>query len=411
MTMLNISKSTTSRRKFLGTTATAAAALAISPRFAFAGPPTSSRKVRVGIVGGRFGLGFYFNEHPNVHVEAVSDLRADRRAALMKTYECQKSYDSLELLLRDPKIEAVGLFTPMPDHANHVIQSLNAGKHVLCAVPAAMTIEECYRILEAVERTGLKYMMAETSSYRSETISAKKMYEAGQFGDIFSSAAQYYHPGLEELYFEPDGSRTWRHGMPPLLYPTHCTAFLIAVTGERLARVTAIGWGDGDPILKDNVYNNPFWNGTAFFTTDKGNAFEMEVCWKGALAHCERGEWRGDKMSYYMAYKNEPTHVVYAGDKMTKDDGGFSVTHPELKPYDQELWWETDMLPKPMRHNSGHGGSHTFITHEFISAIVEDREPEVDIYEALAYTAPGIIAHQSALNGGESMRVPNFDKG
>lgn len=408
--MLKISNPISSRRKFLGTSAIAAAAITLSPRFAFAGPPTSSRKVRVGVIGGRFGLGFYFNEHPNVHVEAVSDLIPDRRKKLMETYQCEKSYESLTLLLKDPKVESVAIFTPAPDHAAHVIESLNAGKHVLCAVPAAMTIEECYRVLEAVERTGKKYMMAETSTYRPETITAKKMYEEGKFGNIFSSAAQYYHPGIEELAFDENGVRTWRHGFPPLLYPTHCTAYLISVTKERLSTVSAIGWGDEDPILKDNVYNNPFWNGSAFYKTNRGNAFNIEVCWKGALAHCERGEWRGDKMSYYMGYKNEPTHVVYAGEKMTKDDGGFTVAHPELKPYDQEMWWKTDMLPESMRHNSGHGGSHTFITHEYITAIIEDREPEVNIYEALAYTAPGIIAHQSALNDGESMRIPNFDK-
>lgn len=398
------------RRNFLGATAATGAALAISPRFAFAGLPTSSRKVRVGVVGGRFGLGFFFNEHPNVIVEAVSDLRKDRRAALMSTYKCTKAYDSLELLLRDPKIEAVGLFTPAPDHADHVVQTLKAGKHALCAVPAALTIEDCYRILEAVKSTGKKYMMAETSTFRQETITAKKMYKAGKFGTIFSSAAQYYHPGLEELYFNPDGSATWRHGFPPMLYPTHVTAFLIAVTGERLTHVTGIGWGDNDPILKGNPYNNPFWNETAFFKTDRGNSFTGEVCWRGALSHCEKGEWRGDKMSYYMGYKNEPIHTVHAGNKLVKDDGGFTVAHPELKPYDQEKWYETDALPEAMRHNSGHGGSHTFITHEFISAIIEDREPEVNIYEALAYTAPGIIAHESALKGGEYRQIPNFDE-
>ncbi len=404
-----MTNSKTSRRKFLRTSAVAATSLAISPRFAFAAPFASTRKVRVGVVGGRFGLGFYFNEHPNVTVEAVSDLIPERRQALMKTYKCDKSYESLEILLKDPKIEAVGLFTPAPDHANHVVQTLNAGKHALCAVPAALTIEDCYRILEAVRRTGKKYMMAETSTYRQETITAKKMYQEGKFGNIFSSAAQYYHPGLEELYFNPDGSTTWRHGFPPMLYPTHVTAFLIAVTGERLTRVTGIGWGDDHPMLKGNPYNNPFWNTSAFFKTNKGNSFTGEVCWKGALSHCERGEWRGDKMSYYMGYKNEPVHTVHAGKTMTKDDGGFTVAHPELKPYDQEMWWDTEALPAAMRHNSGHGGSHTFITHEFISSIVEDREPEINIYEALAYTAPGIIAHQSALNDGESMRIPDFD--
>ncbi|MCC7360970.1 MAG: hypothetical protein IT317_15915, partial [Anaerolineales bacterium] len=69
----------------------------------------------------------------------------------------------------------------------------------------------------------------------------------------------------------------------------------------------------------------------------------------------------------------------------------------------------TEMLPEPLRHNSGHEGSHTFITHEFVDAVVNQRKPAVDVHEALAYTAPGIVAHQSALRGGEQMKVPSFD--
>lgn len=67
------------------------------------------------------------------------------------------------------------------------------------------------------------------------------------------------------------------------------------------------------------------------------------------------------------------------------------------------------MLPEPLHHPSGHEGSHTFINHEFIDAVVNNRRPVVDIYEALAYTVPGIIAHQSALKGGEQMKIPQFD--
>ncbi len=67
------------------------------------------------------------------------------------------------------------------------------------------------------------------------------------------------------------------------------------------------------------------------------------------------------------------------------------------------------MLPEALRHGSGHDGSHTFITHEFIDAIVHNRDPEINIYEALAYTAPGIVAHESALKGGEPMNIPSFD--
>ena len=398
------------RRKFLSLAGATATALSLSSRFAFAGPPASDRKLRIGIVGGRFGLGFFFHEHPNCTVEAVSDLFADRRDSLMKTYKCTKSYESLEKLLGDAKVEAVFLATPAPDHARHVVASLNAGKHVLCAVPAALTIDECHQILAAVKRTGLTYMMAETSVYRQETISAKKFYKEGKFGNIFSSAAQYYHPGLETLYFEKDGKPTWRHGFPPMLYPTHVTSFLISVTGERLTNVTCLGWGDDSPVLKGNPYKNPFWNETAFFKTNHGNAFTGEVCWKGALVGTERGEWHGDKMSFYTEYKGVKTHQVNASERQGTDDGGFKIAEPEMVPYKQPLWWQTEMLPGSLHHDSGHGGSHTFITHEFVDAIINNRQPEVNVYEALAYTAPGIVAHASALKKGEYMSIPNFDK-
>ena len=168
----------------------------------------------MGVVGGRFGASFYFHEHPNAVVEAVADLRADRRAALMKTYRCEKAYESLDALLKDPKVEAVGLFTPAPDHVAHALACLKAGKHVLSAVPAAMTLEECAQLIEAVKRSGLTYMMAETSYYQQLTISARKFHQEGAFGRIYACESEYHHAGLETLYFE-DGKRTWRHGLPP----------------------------------------------------------------------------------------------------------------------------------------------------------------------------------------------------
>jgi predicted dehydrogenase len=315
----------------------------------------------------------------------------------------------LDILLRDSKVEAVALFTPAPDHAQHVIQSLNAGKHVLCAVPAAMSLQEAHDVMEAVKRTGLTYMMAETSAYFQTVISAKKFYKEGLFGDIFSSGGQYYHPGLEELYFE-NSKPTWRHGLPPMLYPTHVTAHIVAVTGERLSSVSCNGWGDNSPLLKNNRYNNPFWNETAFFRTDRGNSFFGEVCWRGALGGTERGEWHGSKMSYYSEYKGLEDHKMFAGNELTTDHGGFAVTAPKMEFCPRAEWWKTDMLPEPMRHRTGHEDSHCFITHEFIDSIINGREPEVNIREALAYTVPGIIAHESAMKNGEQMKIPCFEK-
>ncbi len=395
------------RRQFV---AQGAAALAL-PGLVHAQGGAPSKKLRVGIIGGRFGLGFQFHEHPDCIVEAVSDLRPERRAALQKTYRCAKAYDSLEELVKDPKVEAVFLATPMPDHPRHVLLSLSAGKHVLCAVPAAMTLEDCQRLIDAVKKTGLTYMMAETSYWQQLTISARKFYQEGAFGHLYYTESEYHHPGLEELYFE-NGKRTWRHGMPPMQYPTHCTAHLIGVTGERLTEVACHGWGDDHPIVKDNVYKNSFWNETALFKTSGGNSMRVAVWWRGAQTGGERARFFGDKMSFYFNGPNgaEPCTVrSQPKAKTEKDTGGFVRAAQIREKYEEVQWWKTDLLPEPLRHNSGHEGSHCFITHEFVDAVLKQRKPAVNIYEAVAYTAPGIVAHQSALKGGEQMKIPQFD--
>lgn len=390
------------RRSFLG----AAAAVGVGSRFAWAEP--SEKPIRMGIVGGRFGLSFYWHEHPGCVVRAVSDLRDDRRSALMKTYRCDRPYESLEKLILDPEVDAVGVFTPAPDHAKHVLACLKAGKHVLCAVPAAMTLDECAEIVETVKSTGLTYMMAETSYYQQGTISAREFAKSGAFGRVFTVESEYHHPGLEDLWYEA-GKPTWRHGFPPMNYPTHCTAHLVSVLGERLTRVSCIGWGDDDPMLKDNQYKNPFWNETAFFQTDKNTAFRVAVYWKGALRGTERANWLGEKMSYFFPNPNGLGPVVVkAGSLAELDSGGFARAASVLEPYTIPEWWKTDRLPAPLRHNSGHEGSHTFLTHEFIDALQKGRKPAIDVIEAVSYTAPGIVAHQSSLKNGEQMNIPQF---
>lgn len=371
---------------------------------AFAG----QRKVRVGIVGGRFGASFQFHEHPNCTVAAVADLRAERRERLAGVYRCPTVYASLDELLKDKTVEAVGLFTPAPAHVPHALAALRAGKHVLSAVPAAMSLEECARLIEGVERSGLVYMMAETSYYQQLTISARRFHAEGAFGRIYSCESEYHHSGLEELFFE-DGKKTWRHGFPPMHYPTHCTAHLVSVTGERLTEVTCLGWGDEDEILKTNVYRNPFWNETAFFKTDRGTAFRVAVFWKGAHRGTERAQYYGEKMSFFFNHPNGLGPVVTRmSEQKERDSGGFARSRPVLERFEEVKWWATEMLPAPLRHDSGHEGSHTFITHEFVSAVLERRRPAVDVYEAVAYTAPGIVAHQSALKGGLQMKIPGF---
>ncbi|HJN15720.1 MAG TPA: Gfo/Idh/MocA family oxidoreductase [Armatimonadota bacterium] len=358
------------------------------------------RKVRVGIVGGGFGAAFQWHLDPNCTVAAVSDLRPDRRERLMKVYSCEKSYESLEKLILDDSIDAVAVFTGAPDHVRHCVAVMDTGKHCMSAVPAAMDLEGCAELVAAKERNGVRYMMAETSHYRAQAMLMRQLYHDGAFGELLYSEVEYYHPARpgskerDRLWFR-DGKPTWRHGFPPMLYPTHCTDYVVGVTGERFTEVSCMGWGptpEEDPQFVGNQYDNPFDTGIAMLRTDRGNICRCNRS-RTLHAHGERAQWFGREMTAFMAgWAGQPFVVKRAGEADVK-------TTPDY----------LHLLPEPMRVGTGHGNSHTFITHEFNRAILEDREPSVDVYTAVAETAPGIVAHESALRGGELLKVPSFD--
>jgi len=344
----------------------------------------SDRKVRMGIVGYgvcRFGADFGFQDHPNVEIVAVSDLIPQRCKGLMEACHCGTSYESLEELVKDPKIEAVFVATDAASHARHCIDVLNHGKHVMTAVPAVLgSVEDAERLVETVMKTGLKYMMAETSCYREDCCAMRQIYRAGGFGKLVYSEGEYYH-------FSPtpiDSFKGWRIGLPPLWYPTHSTAYYIGVTGKRLTSVSALGFNAGYPECRPdgNKYGNPFTDEVALFQTSEGGSSRMLMCKGVQGAIVETGRVFGEK--------GWMTEMKYQGVLKQLPD----LSRPALPPG----------MPA-----GGHGGSHGPLANEFITAILQDRQPLVNVYEALAMTVPGIIAHQSALKAGERLNVPQFD--
>jgi predicted dehydrogenase len=272
---------------------------------------------------------------------------------------------------------------------------------VFSAVPACFRLEEAERLKSIKEKTGLRYMMGETSYYREGCIYARNLHENGGFGELFYSELSYYHDrgDLKELlenkksrFYEPDGARSWRWGLPPLHYPTHCLGFLVGVTGEKIRSVSALGWGNQHPYVRDNPYNNPFFNQCALMETDRGHMVRCNIFWLIG-EDGERAQWYGERGTLYMA--NSSLHGDVWRERMGKP-----------KPLQYPNYLDDPMLPAPMRHKSGHGGSHVFLSAEFINALVEDREPAIGVYKALAMTVPGIVGHQSALKNGERLAVP-----
>ncbi|MEE8046101.1 MAG: Gfo/Idh/MocA family oxidoreductase, partial [Dehalococcoidia bacterium] len=174
-----------------------------------------------------------------------------------------KAYESFEDLVEDPTIDAIFIATPMLLHAGQALTALNAGKHVLSEVIAATTLDECYALVETVEKTGLTYMMAENYCYRREAMMIRNMADQGAFGDLTYAEGAYIHD-CRDLMFNDDYSRTWRATNGPIVdtpsaagtpggvvstqssrgngYPTHSLGpiaqWLGINRGDRLVRTT-----------------------------------------------------------------------------------------------------------------------------------------------------------------------------
>ncbi|MCP4783943.1 MAG: Gfo/Idh/MocA family oxidoreductase [Fuerstiella sp.] len=345
--------------------------------------PVSDRRIRVGIVGYgvcRFGAAFSFQDHPNVEVVAVSDLFPDRCDALAQACRCAKTYPSLEELVKDEQIEAVFIATDAPSHARHCIDALQHGKHVACAVPATFgSLEEADQLLEAVRTSGRTYMMFETSYFHEDVHAMREIYRAGGFGKLVYAEGEYYHDSVEQI----DSYKGWRKGLPPQWYPTHSNAYFMGVTGGSFTEVSCMGIPSQKKLLQaaNNRYKNPFGTEVALCRTSEGGMARMAVSWDTPGDSGEKGRIRGQKGSYYGKYEGPSAKNLPAIDR------------PPLPPGVKA---------------GGHGGSHGQLTNEFVTAILQDRLPLVDIAQALNMTVAGIVAHQSALKDGELLKIPQY---
>lgn len=345
----------------------------------------SDRKIRVGIAGYglcQFGAAFFYQNHPNVEVVAATDLDPGRCAALAKAVGAKKTYPSCEEMIKDKSIEAIYIATDAPSHARLAIMALEHDKHVVSAVPAVFGFEaedQAEKLFHAVKKSGMKYMMNETSTYHEDLYPKRLQYQAGALGKIIYSEGEYWHDGVGVLgSYNPKNGRIdqygWRRAVPPMWYPTHATAYYVSVTGGRFTEVSGLGSESPYPVFKEpaNQYRNPFGTEIALLKTSEGGISRMGISWDMKDAHGEQGRVYGQK----------PHNNAIKGDRppMPPGVGG-----------------------------GGHGGSHGYLTSNFIESILLDKMPIVHVGDALNMTLAGVIAHKSALKGGEWMKIPQYD--
>lgn len=367
----------------------------------------STKKVNVAIVGLGFGAEFIpiYQRHPSANLYAICQRNQEHLNKVGNAAGIDRRFASYDDLLKDPAVDFVHINSPIPDHAAMSIAALKAGKHVMCTVPMATTIEECRQIVELVKQTGLKYMMAETVVYSREFLFLKELYQKGELGKIQYLAAS--HPQ------DMDGWPEYWERMIPMHYATHVVSPCLGLVNGVAEYVSCVGSG----TVRDDIARK------------SGNKFAVESCHikiKDSDVACHI--WR---FLYDVARQYRESIDVYGTKKSfewTLVEGEPHVLHTAKKPEPEiaskvEVPDYAHLLPEPIRpftrsiqdaehlsfvQGGGHGGSHPHLVNEFVSALVQNRDPWPNAVQSANWTCVGICAHQSALKGGEIVRLPEF---
>jgi len=388
----------------------------------------SADKLNVAIVGLGFGVQFIpiYQRHPLANMYAICRRSRPALDAVGDAFGVERRYGRFEDLLADPGVDFVHINSPLTDHGWMAIAALKAGKHVMCTVPMAITTDECREIVEAVRSTGLKYMMAETVLYSREYFLVRELYRSGRLGKIQFLQGSHH----QDMDGWPDG---WP-GLPPMYYATHCVAPCISLVGGEAEYVSCVGSGRirddlaaryGSPFAVESAHislrNSDLWVRVYRSLFDTARQYRESFDVFGTNMSVEWPLIEGEGLVLHTAKAPQARMAK----RVTAPDYAHILPEP-IRPFTTRTFLD---LPE-YRHLAngagadpdgthahlvadpgsleGHGGSHPHLAHEFLTALVEDRDPFPNAVQSANITCAGILAHQSAMTGGRRLRLPEF---
>ncbi len=366
----------------------------------------SQKKINIAIVGLGFGAEFIpiYQKHPNANMYAICQRNVDKMNEIGDAFGIEKRYSDYDELLKDPNVDAVHINTPIQSHAEQSLKALRAGKHVACTVPMATTVEECRQIVEAVQETGLTYMMMETVVYSREFLFVKEMYEKGELGKL-----QFLRASHQQ---EMAGWPGYWEGLPPMHYATHCVGPVLALPRAEAEYVSCFGSGRIDEELIPK-YNSPFAIETCHikFKDSDLSAEVTRSLFNTARQYRESFDVYGSKKSFEWTQIEHEDSVIHTGEtpERVKIPDYAHLLPEEIQQFTSAGVYDSEGNQHlSFIQGSGHGGSHPHLVNEFLSALVEGRDPYPNARQSANITCVGILAHESAMKGGEIIRLPDF---
>jgi predicted dehydrogenase len=358
--------------------------------------------IRFGVIGLRRGQSFVrvCRAVGGATVTALFDIDAPRVNAAAAELGVRAFTDYEQFL--NAEIDAVIIASPLQFHAQQAIVALAAGKHVLSEVTAADTLDDARALVAATRASKAIYMLAENYRYLDEVELLKRLHVAGRFGEIYFGEGEYLHD-CRGLWFNDDGSLTWRGQGKLSVYCTHSLGPLLYITGDRVATVSALAVPGGkfDPRV-----NNPTMH-LMQMTTTSGVVLRVRVdhvsprphqmayyALQGTAGSYEAWRGNGDTSKVWLADEHEPS--LFAAP---------AQWHALAEQVEQII---PDRLAAPPKARiGGHGTSEYWLLRDFLAAARGETPVPIDVFSGLDYTLPGLLAVESAAQSGLPLTVPD----
>lgn len=370
-----------------------------------------SDKVNIALVGLGFGAEFIpiYLKHPNANIVAICQRNEDSLNEIGEKYGIEKRYTSYEELLADPDVDAVHINTPIGSHGPHSIQALKAGKHVACTVPMATTVEECKTICDLCKVTGLTYMMMETVVYSREFLFVKELFDNGELGRV-----QYLQSSHQQ---DMAGWPSYWDGLPPMHYATHCVAPVLALQRNRAETLSCFGSGRIQEEMI-GIHGSPFAIESCQVTFKDSDVSGRIIrsLYNTARQYRESFDVYGSKKSYEWPLIENENPVIHTIGKSEPEipervevpDYAYRLPEEIQAFTGRGVYDSGDNQHLSFTQGGGHGGSHPHLVHEFVSALTDKRAPYPNAAESANITCVGILAHESAMEGGALKNLPGF---
>lgn len=404
------------------------------------------KTIKLGIVGAGGFLSEHFlhvfRNHPGIAEIHIADLEKPRADALVELFNLAGSARTLDELLAIG-VDAVAIFTPRHTHAPLAQKAMEAGCHVYMAVPAAITLDELSCLVETSARTRRICMTGETSYYYPEIVYCREEFATGRWGEFVHADAQYIHDmATWGPHFKLTAGDEWREfaAIPPMHYATHSFSMPLSITGARVTHVSSHGFRDTLPDsgygAGNNPWDNPFSNEVTIARTSDGGSLRIgEFRRIGWFAPNGREVAMPAFYCTDACFEENITATTLIGRR--GNEGGLDWQHGQSLMCDLNPWIEgpyfekarpdhpedlqrhlglapahhSERLPDEFRgQGNGHSGSHHFLVDDFVRACLENALPPCHIWNSAAWCAPGLVAHESAVQGGVMLPVPDFGK-